>query len=76
MNAIVNYFVEVNIALTLFYVVYYLLFRRETDFNARRKYLLVSLLCSTIFPLISIPVFNKSEPLFQPGWANSARIND
>jgi TonB family protein len=54
MNAVINYFVEVNIGLTLFYTVYYFLFKKETDFRSARVYLMGSMVFSLLFPLLSI----------------------
>jgi TonB family protein len=54
MNTIINYTIEVNLGLILFYALYVLLLRRETDFRANRVYLLASLAISLIFPLFSL----------------------
>ncbi len=54
MNGYINYLLEANFGLLLFLVLYILLLNRETDFSFKRKYLLVSLIVSVLFPLLKI----------------------
>jgi TonB family protein len=54
MNGYINYLLEANFGLLLFLVLYILLLNRETDFSFKRKYLLVSLTVSVLFPLLKI----------------------
>jgi TonB family protein len=54
MNGYINYLLEANFGLLLFLVLYVLLLNRETDFSFKRKYLLVSLIASVLFPLLKI----------------------
>ncbi|AYB34220.1 M56 family metallopeptidase [Chryseolinea soli] len=54
MNGYINYLLEANFGLLLFLVLYVLLLNRETDFSFKRKYLLVSLIVSVLFPLLKI----------------------
>ena len=72
MNTLLNYLIEANLALVFFYLVYWLLLRKEHQFAFRRTYLLVSLMASLLFPLISIPI--NSEQLI-PSLSNSMAAN-
>ena len=54
MNELSIYFIKVNIALAIFYLVYRLLFNRDTHWNARRIYLLSATFISFIFPFIPV----------------------
>lgn len=55
MITLLNYLIEVNIGIILFFMLYRVLLNMETQFTVRRYYLLVSLLIAIVFPLISIP---------------------
>lgn len=52
---LVNYLIEVNMGIILFFALYYVLLKSETQFSLRRYYLLASLVVSLVFPLITIP---------------------
>lgn len=54
MNTFLNYLLEVSIAMSLFYGIYHLLLRKETNFHFVRVYLLASLFSSLLFPFINI----------------------
>lgn len=54
MNTLINYMIEVNLGLILFYGLYRILLSNETDFRANRLYLLASVVASLLFPLFSI----------------------
>jgi TonB family protein len=54
MNTIVNYLLELNLGLLFFYVVYILLLRNETQFTIKRWFLLIAMICSVVFPLITV----------------------
>ncbi len=54
MNVILNYFIEANLGLVLFYAIYKLLLNEETSFSFNRTYLIGSILISLIFPLVTI----------------------
>lgn len=56
------YLGKVNICWILFYVCYWLLFRKNTFFRWNRAYLIVTLLLSFILPLIQFPETNESVP--------------
>lgn len=84
MNNIVTYIAELNVALTIFFVVYQLLFRKDANFSSRRYYLLFSLVISFLLPVINIqlpatgryqytPVFGLEEIVFTAGTASPAK---
>ena len=54
MNGYINYLLEANFGLLLFLVLYVVLLNGETDFSFKRKYLLVSLTVSVLFPLLKL----------------------
>ncbi len=54
MNTFLNYLLEVSIAMSLFYGIYYLLLRKENHFHFVRVYLLGTLIGSLLFPFINI----------------------
>lgn len=54
MKTLINYAIEANLGLLLFYALYLLLLRKETDFRANRIYLLASIAASLVFPLFSL----------------------
>ena len=49
-----NYFLEANLGMVFLYGVYFLLLEKETDFRKQRAFLLVSMGCALLFPLIEI----------------------
>lgn len=53
MNNILNYTIEFTIGLSVLYLIYFFLLRKETNYQFVRIYLLSSVLISAIFPLIS-----------------------
>lgn len=58
------YLIKVNLSLILFYLCYKLLFQRDTFWMLRRVYLLVSVLFSFVYPLISVEGWiRKQEPI-------------
>ncbi len=61
MNSLLNYLIEANLGLLSFYVLYWILFRNENQFAFKRAFLLVSIIASLLFPVISIP--SESVPL-------------
>ncbi len=54
MNTFANYLIEVNLGLVVFYTLYQLLMKHETDFRANRIYLLAAVVVSFLFPLFTI----------------------
>lgn len=53
MNSIIQYFIEANLCLLIFGLLYYLFLRKETDFKFRRFYILLSSALVGIIPLLS-----------------------
>ena len=54
MKILLSYIIQVNIAIVLFYLLYKILFQRDTFFQARRWYLLGAVLFSFIYPFLPI----------------------
>ncbi|MCK6618795.1 MAG: M56 family metallopeptidase [Cyclobacteriaceae bacterium] len=55
MNTTLNYLIEANFGLLLFFMAYKLWLSNETQFSYRRYYLLGSMMLSLVFPLIKLP---------------------
>lgn len=70
-TSLLNYFIEANLGLILFYASYYLLLKNETQFSYRRYYLLAGIILSLLFPLLhfadfqSVPSLSETLPLIQ-----------
>lgn len=62
MNAFLNYLLEANLGLLLFYVVYATILRHETDFRIKRVYILSAILASLVFPLLHFSSGNNLIP--------------
>ena len=58
MNNLFTYLVELNIAITVFFLIYLILFKKDSNFNSRRNFLLIAMGMSFIFPLINIQFSN------------------
>ena len=54
MKILLSYIIQVNIAIVLFYLLYKILFQRDTFFYARRWFLLGAILFSFIYPFLPI----------------------
>ena len=52
MEEFITYLIKVNIAITVFYLIYRLIFDRDTFFYLRRGYLMGSVLFSLLFPFM------------------------
>jgi len=64
MNDALMYFLEVNIAIALFYLFYRLFFAGDTFWKTRRYYMLFSILLSFVYPFLSIENWlQKQEPV-------------
>jgi len=70
MNSYLNYLTEANICLLVFLLLYWLVLRKETNFNFKRFFLLGSIFFSLTFPMIeisgndSIPSISKVLPAY------------
>jgi hypothetical protein len=56
MKDLISYLIELNIAIAVFYLAYVLLFRKDSNFNSRRLFLLFSICASFLLPLINIQI--------------------
>ena len=67
MNSLLNYFLEANLYLISFYLLYQLLLARDKHFRFNRAFLLVSILLSISLPLLSINIQStpSAENLFE-----------
>ncbi|HEY3403806.1 MAG TPA: TonB family protein [Ohtaekwangia sp.] len=54
MNTYLNYLMEANLGLCLFFGIYVLVLRYETDFSVKRIYALCAIVASVIFPLVHL----------------------
>ncbi|MEX2369590.1 MAG: M56 family metallopeptidase [Bacteroidales bacterium] len=63
MTALFSYITELNIAITLFFLVYLLVFRKDSNFNGRRIFLLLAMGISILIPFIQFR-FNNPAVLF------------
>ena len=64
MNDALIYFLEVNIAIALFYLFYRLFFAGDTFWKTRRYYMLFSILLSFVYPFLSVESWlQKQEPV-------------
>jgi len=64
MNDALMYFLEVNIAIALFYLFYRLFFAGDTFWKTRRYYMLFSILLSFVYPFLSVESWlQKQEPV-------------
>ena len=64
MNEYSIYFLKVNVALAMFYLVYRLFFNGDTHWNARRIYLLLAIFFSIGFPFVPLDQWlSRQEPM-------------
>ncbi len=57
MDNLILYLLKVSVGITLFYLCYLVLFRKDTFFLRNRIFLILTLLLPTILPILKIPVF-------------------
>ena len=55
MHHLLVYIIQVNFALVLFYLLYLLLFKRDTFLRLRRIYFLSALVFSLVYPMFVVP---------------------
>ncbi|MCF8224702.1 MAG: hypothetical protein K9J30_02360 [Bacteroidales bacterium] len=60
MNNIVQYLIELNISITAFFLLYKLLFNKDSNFGIRRCFLLYALIGSALIPLFNISLTGDS----------------
>jgi len=76
MNDALMYFLKVNIAIALFYLFYRLVFYNDTFWSTRRFYLVVSILLSVVYPLISFSGWLEKQEPMQVIIANYVQLNE
>lgn len=62
MNTWINYFIEANIGLCLFLLLYFVFLKEETDFKRTRVLLLAGMVASLLFPLLHFQSGPSSLP--------------
>jgi len=66
MNPFISYIFQTTIAITLFYILYWLFLRRETFFSFNRYYFIISICTALTLPLLDLsraPVFQENSPV-------------
>jgi len=76
MNDALMYFLKVNVAIALFYLFYRLVFYNDTFWSTRRFYLVVSILLSVLYPLISFSGWLEKQEPMQVIMANYINLNE
>ena len=76
MNDALMYFLKVNIAIALFYSFYRLVFYHDTFWSTRRFYLVLSILLSFAYPLISISGWLERQQPMQAILSNYVQLNE
>jgi hypothetical protein len=75
-----SYFLQVNVCWLLFYGVYYALLSRETFFKLNRIYLIISLLCGLIIPILvpkmDVPIVQPLVEVVQPITVSVAEMQE
>jgi beta-lactamase regulating signal transducer with metallopeptidase domain len=66
MKDLVSYLIELNIAITVFFLVYVLLFRKDSNFSSRRLFLLFAMGASFLIPLVNIPIPGQATAFNSP----------
>ncbi len=65
MNSFISYVLQTTIAISVFYILYWLLLRKETFFRFNRYYFIFSLIVALLLPFLNLgelPVFHRSPP--------------
>jgi len=76
MNDALMYFLKVNIAIALFYLFYRLVFYNDTFWATRRFYLVVSILLSVVYPLISFSGWLEKQQPMQVMMSGYVQLNE
>ena len=73
-----TYFLQVNVCWLLFYGAYYALLSKETFFRLNRIYLIISLLCGLMIPVVvpkvDVPIAQPFVEVVQPITVSVAQI--
>ena len=73
-TAVLSYFLKASIVSALLFGLYFLLFRKDTFFVAKRFYLLFSILFSAVVPLVSIQLTTKQAVSIPSTWLSEVII--
>lgn len=76
MNDTEMYFLKINLAIAVFYLVYRFVFYRDTFWATRRFYLVFSILLSVLYPFISLAGWLKNQEPIQVLMANYVNLKD
>ncbi len=76
MNEFLIYFLKINIALVLFYILFRLLFYKDTFWLVRRIYLISAILISFLYPFISLAGWMQSRETVQVFIAELTNLQD
>lgn len=63
MDKLLSYIIELNISLTAFFLLYLLLFRKDSNFDIRRLFLLGAMILSITFPFFNIEISHHAASL-------------
>src|SRR5690606_6685133 len=66
MHPFMIYLIEANIALSLFFILYRLLLKRDTFLQLRRFFFLSVILFSLLYPFMPVPLPHSVSALFTP----------
>ncbi|MDH5603111.1 MAG: M56 family metallopeptidase, partial [Cyclobacteriaceae bacterium] len=61
MIALLNFILESSLCLFGFFILYFLLFRKDNQLNFRRFFILSSVVLSVLIPLLEVDLFNQSR---------------
>lgn len=76
MNNTEMYFLKINLAIAVFYLVYRFVFYRDTFWAARRFYLVFGILLSVLYPFISLAGWLENQEPIQVLMANYVNLKD
>jgi len=65
MRELVPYILGINISITIFFVVYLILYRKDSNFAGRRFFLLFAMAFSFLIPLIRFEFMNPENVIFE-----------
>jgi TonB family protein len=74
MNNIEIYFLKVNIAIALFYLIYRFALANDTFWTARRVYLVLSILLAAVYPFISLAGWLEKQETVQVFMTNYVNL--
>lgn len=61
MSNLFIYLIELNLAISIFYILYVVLFKKDSNFNNRRAYLFLAMIITFIVPFIKINFLNPES---------------